>query len=554
VHAAWWVNDLLEERTRAADACDAEPAADIDLDALPPRLQYLLGEKPVAGTRSDRIYHFVCIGLEDGLADETILAALTHFPPAVDKGNVVRHGQRAIGHARANGMAPDTGDRDRRAENATQPPGNPDVGDIDTAQLLDDTYTFIRRFVVTSQAGLVASALFVGHTHAFAAAESTPRLSVRSAESESGKTRLCESMEYVVREPLLVADISPAGLYRSVERYQPTVLHDEVDTVFKAKSGDDAEVRRLLNAGYRRTGKVVRIVGEGSKMREQTFKVFAPTVLAGIGKLPHTLETRSIVVRMKPRTKGEHVDRMRDRKVRPVGNKLRERWKAWAEREIPGLADAEPDLPDELSDRAQDVWEPLLAIADLAGEEWGKRARAAAVELFKAANGGDEESVGRRLLRDIRSVFDDPERDDPDDDEKGHAIKSGDLASALAAIEGSPWAEWGRDDKPITATTVARKLKSFDIKPDQHKVAGVNVRGYLRSDFEDAWERHLHDDGGPPDGDDGGGGTGEDGSPPPPPHQSVTDAKLLPPNANKGKDGNTSRPVTLSPGGEGGEQ
>jgi hypothetical protein len=121
-----WVTDLLEERTHAADACDAEPTEEIDLDALPPRLQYLLGEKPVAGTRSDRIYHFVCVGLEDGLADETILAALTHFPPAVDKGNVIRHGQRAIGHARANGVAADTGDRDQEAENAIEPPGNSD--------------------------------------------------------------------------------------------------------------------------------------------------------------------------------------------------------------------------------------------------------------------------------------------------------------------------------------------------------------------------------------------------------------------------------------------
>jgi Protein of unknown function (DUF3631) len=408
------------------------------------------------------------------------------------------------------------------------------VGNIDTATLLDDTYKFLRRFVVTSEAGLVASALFVAHTHAFDAAESTPRLSVRSAEAESGKTRLCEAMEYVVREPLLVADISPAGLYRSVERYQPTVLHDEVDTVFSAKSGDDAEVRRLLNAGYRRSGKVVRIVGEGSKMREQAFKVFAPTVLAGIGKLPHTLETRSIVVRMKPRTKGELVDRMRDRKVRPIGDALRARWKAWAEAETPGLTDAEPDLPDELSDRAQDVWEPLLAIADLAGKEWGKRARAAAVELFKAARGGDEESIGRRLLRDIRAVFDDPERDDPYDDEKGQAIKSGDLASALGAIEGSPWAEWGRDDKPITATAVARKLKAFDIHPDQYKVAGKKIRGYLRDDFQDAWERHLP----PPDDDD-------DGVSSPPPPQSGTEPKLVPPNANKGKGGTTSTPVPL---------
>jgi hypothetical protein len=250
--------------------------------------------------------------------------------------------------------------------------------------------------------------------------------------------------------------------------------------------------------------------------------VFAPVAFAGLGKLPYTLETRSIVVRMKPRTAGEHVERLRRRKVQPDADKLRERWEVWAQNHTAELAYAEPDLPDKLSDRAQDVWEPLLAIADHAGEEWGKRACTAAVELFKN-RGKDDESIGRRLLADIRAVLNDPERDDPVDDEYGQAITSGGLAAALAAIEGAPWADWGRGDKPITATKVARMLKPFGIGPDQHWIAGRNLRGYLRSDFEDAWRRHV-------------------------PQESDRGAKVIEPNPNKGNGPNSSPALSLSPG------
>jgi hypothetical protein len=29
--------------------------------------------------------------------------------------------------------------------------------------------------------------------------------------------------------------------------------------------------------------------------------------------------------------------------------------------------------------------------------------------------------------------------------------------------------------------------KPFGIRPDQHKICGKNIRGYLQDDFEDAW-------------------------------------------------------------------
>jgi Protein of unknown function (DUF3631) len=365
--------------------------------------------------------------------------------------------------------------------------------------------------------------LWIAHTHAFDAADATPRLSIRSAEAESGKTRWLESLKLLVRGPIFMVGVSDAALFRLVEEGGRTPLLDEIDTVFGPKARDREDLRGMLDAGYERGATVPRVEGEGSKRHVREFAVFAPVAFAGLGKLPYTLETRSIVVRMKPRTAGEHVERLRRRKVKPDADKLRERWEVWAQaHDTKTLADAEPVLPDELSDRAQDVWEPLLAIADHAGEDWPERARTAAVDLY-LNRGKDDESIGRRLLADIRAVLDDPDRDDPVDDEHGQAIASGGLAAALAAIEGAPWAEWGQGDKPISATKVARMLRPFGIGPDQHWICGRKIRGYLRDDFEDAWRRHL-------------------------PQESGRAAKVVEPKPNKGNGPTTSPALPLSPG------
>jgi hypothetical protein len=71
--------------------------------------------------------------------------------------------------------------------------------DSDVAGTLDATSAFVRRYVVLTEHQLVAVALWVFHTHAIEAAESTPYLSVTSAVPRSGKSRLLEVFELLVR-------------------------------------------------------------------------------------------------------------------------------------------------------------------------------------------------------------------------------------------------------------------------------------------------------------------------------------------------------------------
>ena len=95
--------------------------------------------------------------------------------------------------------------------------------------------------------------------------------------------------------------------------------------------------------------------------------MYCPKAFAGIGDcLPDTVADRAIPIRLKRRTRDRTVERFRLRDVGPEGHSLRDRLADWLEPHRDHLVESRPALPDELDDRAQDVWEPLLAIADLA--------------------------------------------------------------------------------------------------------------------------------------------------------------------------------------------
>src|SRR5215471_6503771 len=297
--------------------------------------------------------------------------------------------------------------------------------------LLDDVVAFLRRFVVLSEPQADAVVLWIAHTHAIAAAETTPYLAITSAEKRSGKTRLLEVLELVVHEPLSTANISEAALFRSVGKDEPpTLLFDEVDAIFKARERED--LRGLLNAGYRR-GAVVRRVGGRNMTELQCFEVFCAKAFAGIGNcLPDTILDRSIPMVLQRKTRDEPVERFRRRDVASVGATLNDRLADWLEPQRDYLSTLRPRLPNELDDRAQDMWEPLLAVAELVGDEWPQRAFQAALHL--SGNGArEDDSLTALLLKDIFVVFEADEAD---------AYKTADLLENLHAIEESPWGEW----------------------------------------------------------------------------------------------------------------
>lgn len=352
---------------------------------------------------------------------------------------------------------------------------------VQVSALLDRVDDFVDRFVVLpSESARWVIALFVLHTWAFQAAHATPYLVVASAEKRSGKTRLLEVVKLLVREPWYTASTSEAALFRKIEQSVPTLLLDEVDAIFGAQRERTEPLRAVLNAGNRRGAKVARVVGHAAKMEPQDFSVFCPKVLAGIdtGYLPETIQDRAVVLHMKRRHQGEQVERLRYRRADKEATPLRNELKAWASAAIDGLRDYDPELPDELDDRAADAWEPLFAIADLAGSDWRARANAAAIELSGAPD-NDEVSRGAQLLAAIRNAM------------KGTDVAStASLLIAINADETLPFGGW-REGRGIDARTLARLLKPYGAKPGTVRIGPGTAKGYYAADLADAWDRYL---------------------------------------------------------------
>ena len=366
---------------------------------------------------------------------------------------------------------------------------------VDLGSLLDDIAAVVRAFVVTGTGVPETVALWTDHTHALDAAFISPRLAIRSPVRRCGKTTLLTLLGAIVARPLSTANITAAALFRTVERARPTALMDEADTFLK----DSEELRGLVNAGHcRNSSKVQRCVDlpDGQDVRE--FDVWCPMAIAAIGKLPATIEDRSIQVPMRRRRPDEKVERLRlDRldEFQPLAQKCRR----WALDNLARLRRLDPAVPDALHDRAADNWRTLLAIADCAGGEWPKRARDAALAL---ASIEDTESTRELLLGDLKALFD-PVREDlaadpPVINRDGRdVLLTDEILEALAQMVERPWPEFGRARKPITARQVAALLHelgvlSGDVHRGKRGTGGYrHGKGYRRADLEDAFARYL---------------------------------------------------------------
>jgi hypothetical protein len=136
-------------------------------------------------------------------------------------------------------------------------------------------------------------------------------------------------------------------------------------------------------------------------------------------------------------------------------------------------------MPDTFANRRADNWRVQFAVADLCSgaDDWGDRARAAAIKIERAS---DATTSGVRLLAATQTVL----------NETDGVIGSQQLIDKLTADPDSEWAEW-RYGKPISQAQLARLLKPFHIFPEQVRIGGQQVRGYHRSQFEDAWATYL---------------------------------------------------------------
>jgi hypothetical protein len=280
---------------------------------------------------------------------------------------------------------------------------------------------------------------------------------------------------------LPTADISAAALVRSIPQdgAPPTLLLDEADATFgKGLKGDERaeHLRGILNAGFGRDRPYIR--WDMATRSKEECPTFAMAIIAGIGRLPDTIEDRSVVITLRRKARHEHAEKYRLRRDKPRVAALGERLAAWAGPRAAEIGSAEPDLPPGLNDRAEDVWEALLAFADLAGGDWPKRARVAAVAL--SAEDDTDTSLGARLLADLRAVF------EAEDAEALHGVT---ILAKLHEIEEAPWGNYfGRS---LDARDLAKLLAPYGVRSLDVKIDGSNRKGYRRDHLHDAWTRYL---------------------------------------------------------------
>ena len=345
------------------------------------------------------------------------------------------------------------------------------------AAILSAIEEFAARFIAwpNDHAG-AAHAAWCAHTHLMSHWDTTPRAAALSPEPASGKSRVLEVTATLVPRPVLAVNTTPAYLFRKVSDPdgQPTILYDEIDTVFGPKAKDNEEVRGMLNAGWRRGAVAGRARQDGST---EDLPAYSAVMLAGLGALPDTILSRAIVWPMRRRRTDEYVEPWRIRQHEAEGHELRDRLAAWAASVSDQIGESWPVMPEGVEDRAADIWEPLVVVADLAGGEWPERIRRSAVAAV-AANTDKSVSLGVRLLRDLREVFRDEMR-----------MSTADVLNALTTDETKPWCSLRGE--PLDATGLARLLSPYDVSPIQMRMGSKNVRGYEAADLTDAWERYA---------------------------------------------------------------
>src|SRR5262249_28878957 len=203
---------------------------------------------------------------------------------------------------------------------------------------------------------------------------------------------------------------------------------------------------------------------------------FAAVAFAANGKLPDDLEQRSIVIEMQRRRADESVVELREDRCEQLQN-LARMCARWADDVADIIRDHDPDMGG-LINRVADNWRPLFAIADLIGDDWPDRAREAAASLMPK----ETESIGPMLLEDIKAAFGAKNTD---------RLSSEEICEVLAAMEGRPWAEYGKAAKPISKNQLAKSLKGFRIIPDSVRIGGKTPKGYYRRQLQEAWDRYL---------------------------------------------------------------
>jgi putative DNA primase/helicase len=343
---------------------------------------------------------------------------------------------------------------------------------VSGSEILDTVFKIALDYVVMPEKSAIAFSLWVLLTYSYDTFRILPILGIVSPEKRCGKTRLLEILSGLAYRAFSSCNLTPATVYRVIEKCHPCLLIDEADTFLLPNE----ELRGVINSGHSVKNAFVTRINPDT-MEPERFSTWGPKAIALIGKLPGTLEDRSICISLERKLPTEKIKRL-GLDFDDEYLALRRKCLRWAFDSIDCLKAADPQLPPVDNDRTLDNWSPLLAIADLIGGSWPEKARDAMVKIEAVK---EDDSARVILLQDIQKVF--AEHD-------CERLWTQNLVDVLVAMEDRPWGEWKRG-KPLSGVSLSRLLKPFGIKPIQLKEDGQNKRGYEFKQFKDVLERYT---------------------------------------------------------------
>lgn len=350
---------------------------------------------------------------------------------------------------------------------------------INPAELLDVVKATIKRFIILDDEQATASALWCAMTWFINSISIAPLCIINAPEKACGKSQLLTVMGRMSYRPLSSSNATPSALFRAVELWKPTIMIDEADTFFR----DNPELTGLVNAGFERGTTILRSESTGDSFIPKAFAVYSAKAIAGIQLEKHLTEatlSRGIIIKLRKKLSGESIDKMRhaeDGLFDSISSKLARFAEDYSER----VRLACPALPDSLGDREQDFYEPLLAIASMAGDGWFTKATSAALVLCHSVE--KQESIGNELLADIQAVF----------ERKGvQKISTADLITALIEDDEAAWATYNRG-KPIAPRQLGKQISAYGITSKQWRPSKYEnpVRGFEIDQFTESFSRYL---------------------------------------------------------------
>jgi hypothetical protein len=388
----------------------------------------------------------------------------------------------------------------------------------DIAGVLDSALNETKRYVFghSAELAMVVVWCLLAHFmhHGVITLPVCPRLAIKAAAFRCGKTTLLEVVENMVPRPEAHGGaLSEATFRHLVDEHHVCVLIDEADSLFRRHS-KDGHLLAMLKSGHRRsTAHTMHMEpspdGRGWQLHRAS--TWAPLAYTQVGRLlDGAMEDRALSAHLPRARRGEVADHLVNG-ASPELRLIRQKFARWAADQT-----TMPDIeqPDFLYNRDGDNWMPLLRLAHLIGGAWPDRILSAA----RLALGRNEPEIGITvvgILHDIREAF--GERAE---------IATTELIEKMRGLpeQSSEW-DFANGGRPITATFLAKWLRTVDIESLRLTTGKQDRRGYTREQFTEVWDRYLQPTG---DTHTAAPGTASGASGPSEPPETYRDAAINP--------------------------